>query len=85
MSVSFAPRLVLALSLCLTAGCLSGRGERCFLDSDCTGDLVCCKASSQPTEDGSCQPEGTVCTEPDAGPGPVVDAGSDSGPPTDGG
>ena len=66
----------LALTLALAPGCLSDKGERCYLDSDCSGNLVCCKASSLVTEDGSCQPEGTVCTVPDAGP---MDAGADAG------
>jgi len=79
LSIPSASRLVFALSLALMAGCLSDRGERCFLDSDCSGNLFCCKASSQPTEEGSCEPEGTVCTVDAGTTPPTPDAGSDAG------
>jgi hypothetical protein len=75
----FAAPLLLALPL--VAGCKQGQGDRCQLDSDCSGCLVCViPASANISEGGTCEPAigcGSSAGEDAAAPLPGQDAGPD--------
>lgn len=76
---------VLFAFVLLTAGCKAGEGDSCKEEDDCSGMLMCCKASLSATARGTCRDS---CEEPvDSGPMPDVpmtdsmvdDAGDDAG------
>lgn len=62
------------------AGCKAGRGDPCKEPNDCSGNLMCCKATPSATARGVCQP---TCEDmmDDAGPmdSGSEDAGMDAG------
>lgn len=59
----------IAASCLVLGGCLSGLGERCNIDSDCKGGLVCwsyTRTCEQPCTDTTDCPDGLTCLcEPD--------------------
>ncbi|MBO6934036.1 MAG: hypothetical protein JJ863_03650 [Deltaproteobacteria bacterium] len=64
ISTSVISRLFLALALAGLFGCKQGRGDTCFEDNDCSGALVCCKATATATVRGVCLQEGEMCSDP---------------------
>lgn len=76
--------MLLAFALVVSVGCKAGEGDSCKEEDDCSGSLLCCKASLSATARGTCR---TSCDEPvDSGPRPDVptidammdDAGEDA-------
>jgi hypothetical protein len=73
-------RLAWVFSLLLVAslatGCKQGEGDRCQLDSDCEGDLVCCVDPSQVNQGGVCRQAGKCDLTPaDSGTDAITEAG----------
>lgn len=67
-STSLISRLLLALALAGLLGCKQEEGDTCWEDNDCSGALVCCKASGSATDRGVCLPALETCVDPEPEP-----------------